>query len=115
MNCGCCRRRATRFGSFVGDLFGASGLDLPRATVVAMRLEMSINLLEDGPLSDDPSRSSVLQFPDQASVHQEIAGRIADRQRADRNPHAEEPRASPVVQRFIDCAREVAKPLARRN
>jgi DNA-binding transcriptional LysR family regulator len=99
------------FGLFVEDAFRASGLAMPRATVVTSTLEMRANLLRTGRyLTFLPE--FWLQFPDRHSFIRRLPVEL---------PIASAPlgivtlksRAlSPVVQRFIDCAREVAKPLA---
>jgi DNA-binding transcriptional LysR family regulator len=102
------------YGSFVVDVFRASGLDSPRATVLASAHEMRANLLRT-----DRFLSIVaefwLQFPDQHPFIKKLPVKL---------PIAGEPigivtlknrTPSPVVQRFIDCAREVAKPLAKRK
>ena len=101
-------------GSFVADAFRAGGFDFPRATVVAIAHELAINLARTGRyLTILPE--FLLQFPSQhpfikkLPVELPIAsapiGIITLKNRA----------PSPVVQRFIDCAREVAKPLAKRE
>jgi DNA-binding transcriptional LysR family regulator len=102
------------FGPFVVEAFRASGLDFPRATVVASAIEMCANLLRTGRyLSVIPE--FWLQLPDRhpfirkLPVELPITGApIGIIMLKNRMP-------SPVVQRFIDCAREVAKPLTRRN
>jgi len=104
----------SEFGAFVVDVFHASGLDVPRATVVATALEMRANLLKTGRyLTVLPE--FWLQFPDRHPFIRKLSidvpivgGPIGTIMLKNRTP-------SPVVQRFIDCAREVAKPLARRK
>jgi DNA-binding transcriptional LysR family regulator len=101
-------------GRIVVDFFGASGLDIPRATVVATALEMRANLLKTGRyLTVLPE--FWLQLPHRhpfikkLSVDMPIVGGpIGVITLKNRTP-------SPVVQHFIDCAREVAKPLGRRR
>jgi len=102
------------FGSFVVEAFRASGLDFPRATVVAIALEMRTNLLRTGRyLSIIPE--FWLQLPDRHPFLKKLpvklpiaSGPIGIVTLKNRKP-------SPVTQLFIDCAREVAKPLTRRN
>jgi DNA-binding transcriptional LysR family regulator len=106
--------RDSEFGQFVLDAFRASGLDFPRATVIAAALEMRANLLRTGRyLSIIPE--FWLQFPERHPFIRKLpvklpitGGPIGIITLKNRTP-------SPVVQRFIDCAREVAKPLARRK
>jgi DNA-binding transcriptional LysR family regulator len=96
------------------DMFGAKGLPCPRASVIAHSLEMTINLLGTGRyLSIQPE--SVFTFPCKHPFIRKL------------------PIALPVIsgpvgiltlkgrvlgrpaQLVIDCAREIAKPLAGRN
>src|SRR5262245_19349365 len=102
------------FGAFVVEAFRASGLDRPRAAVVALTLEMRANLLKTGRyLSIFPE--FWLQLPDphpfirKLPIELPIAsgpiGIVTLKNRA----------LSPVAQLFIEAAREVAKPLARRK
>ncbi len=99
------------FGSFVVDAFRASGLAVPRATVVTSTLEMRANLLRTGRyLTIVPE--FWLQFPTRHPFIRRLpvelpvaSGPIGIMTLKNRTP-------SPVVQRFIDCAREVARPLA---
>ena len=100
------------FGSFVVDAFRAAGLAFPRATVIATALEMRANLLRTGRyLTILPE--FWLQFPGRHPFIKKLpvdlpvaGGPIGIVTLKSRAP-------SPVVQRFIDCARETAKPLAR--
>jgi DNA-binding transcriptional LysR family regulator len=102
------------FGSFVTDAFRAAGLEYPRATVITSGLEIRANLLRTGRyLSVIPE--FWLQLPERhpflkkLSVELPISGApIGIVALKNRKPN-------PVVQRFIDCAREVAKSLPRRN
>jgi molybdate transport repressor ModE-like protein len=101
------------FGSFVTEAFRAGGLDYPRATVATSALEIRANLLRTGRyLSIIPE--FWLQLPGRHPFIKKLAvdlpvtgapiGIITLKNR----------KPSPVVQRFIDCAREVAKPLAQK-
>lgn len=102
------------FGSFVTDAFRAGGLDYPPATVITSALEMRANLLRTGRyLSVIPE--FWLQLPERHPFLKKLPVEL---------PIASEPvgivtlkgrKPSPVVQHFIDCAREVAKSLPRRN
>ena len=100
------------FGSFVTDAFRAGGLDYPRATVITSALEIRANLLRTGRyLSIIPE--FWLQLPGRHPFIKKLAvelpvtgapiGIVTLRNR----------KPSPVAQLFIDCAREVAKPLAK--
>jgi DNA-binding transcriptional LysR family regulator len=102
------------FGSLVTEAFRAGGLDYPRATVATSALEIRANLLRTGRyLSIIPE--FWLQFPGRHPFIKKLAvdlpvtgapiGIITLRNR----------KPSPVVQLFIDCAREVAKRLTEKN
>jgi len=97
------------FGVYVTDVFRASGLPVPRATVVATALEMRANLLRTGRyLSIIPE--FWLQFPvrhpfiRKLPVELPIAGGpIGIVTLKNRVP-------SPATRLFVECAREMAKP-----
>ena len=102
------------FGAFVIDAFRASGLAVPRATVFTSTLEMRANLLRTGryltilpdfwlqfPVGHPFIRRLPVEFPI-------AAGPIGIMTLKDR-------KLGLPVQRFIECAREVAKPLAKRK
>jgi len=100
------------FGPFVASAFRAGGFDLPRAAVVASTIELCASLLRTGRyLTIVPE--FWLQFPERHQFIRKLAvdlpvtgapiGIIGLRSRV----------PSPVVQRFIDCAREVAQPRNR--
>jgi molybdate transport repressor ModE-like protein len=99
------------FGPFVADIFRASGLAVPRATVVATALEMRANLLRTGryltivpefwlrlPVPHPFIRKLPLELP----IAGGPIGIVALKNRA----------PSPAARLFMDCAREVARPLA---
>jgi DNA-binding transcriptional LysR family regulator len=101
-------------GSIVMDAFRASGLDYPRVSVVTDCPHMRISLLATGRF--------VTIFP--ASAFRFLAKRSELRILPVELPTARRPNGivtlknralSPVAKLFIDCAREVAKPLAKRK
>jgi len=102
------------FGPFVLEAFRAGGLDYPNATVLAAAHDLRVNLLRTGRyLSILPE--FLLRFPTEHPFIRKLPVEL---------PIASAPIGiimlknrppSPVVQRFIDCAREVAKPLAKKN
>ena len=102
------------FGTFVANAFRAAGLDWPKATVIALATEMRANLMRTGRyLSIVPE--FWLQLPEPRPFIKKLpvdlaiaSAPIAVITLKNRTP-------SPVVQRFIECAREVAKPLGRRK
>jgi DNA-binding transcriptional LysR family regulator len=104
----------TGVGSFVLEAFRASGLDLPRAAVVATALEMRTNLLKTGRyltifpefwLQLPERHPSIKKLPVELPIASGPIGIMTLKNRA----------LSPVAQLFIQAAREVAKPLARRK
>jgi DNA-binding transcriptional LysR family regulator len=99
-------------GSFVVKAFRASGLDFPRATVVTFPHEVRNSLLATGrfltvlPISvlRFPAKHPFLKvLPVQLPITSGPIGIVTLKNRM----------LSPVAQLFIDCAREVAKPLAK--
>jgi DNA-binding transcriptional LysR family regulator len=102
------------FGPFVLDAFRAAGLDYPHATVIGASHDLRINLLRTGRyLSILPE--FLLRFPTEHPFIRKLpvelpiaSAPIGIIMLKNRTP-------SPVVQSFIDCARDVAKPLARRK
>jgi DNA-binding transcriptional LysR family regulator len=101
-------------GSIVMDAFRASGLDYPRVSVVTDCPHMRISLLATGRF--------VTIFP--ASAFRFLAKRSDLKILPVELPTALRPNGivtlknralSPVAKLFIDCAREVAKPLAKRK
>jgi DNA-binding transcriptional LysR family regulator len=101
-------------GSVATEAFRANRLDHPRATVVTISPEARISLLTTGRfLTIIPA--SALRFP---SRRAEIKILPVDLPMA-RVPNGvvtlKNRMLSPIAQRFIDCAHEVAKPLARKK
>jgi len=100
-------------GSFFAEIFRAKGLDYPRARVVSFPIGVRISLLATGrfltilPLS-------VLRFPDKPPALRELpielpsVGPVGIARLKNRP-------LSPAAQLFIDAARKVAKPLAKRK
>ena len=100
-------------GAAFAEMFRAKGLDYPRAKVVSFPIGVRTSLLATGrfltilPLS-------VLRFPTKPSGIKELpidlplAGRVGIATVKNRA-------LSPAAQLFIDAARQVAKPLARRK
>jgi DNA-binding transcriptional LysR family regulator len=104
----------TRFGSLTRDIFRAKGLPCPRAAVIATGLEMTMNLLGTGRyLAIHPE--SVVTFPAKHPFIRKLPvklpivsgpiGILTLRNRV----------LNPAAQLFIECARDVTKPFARRK
>lgn len=104
----------TGLGLLAAEVFRAKGLDFPRASVVSLALEMTINLLRTGRyLAILPE--SVLRFHAKHPFLKELPVKL---------PIASGPigimtlksrTLSPVAQLFIDCARRLARPLEKRR
>jgi DNA-binding transcriptional LysR family regulator len=103
----------TRFGDLARDIFRAKGLPCPRAAVIASGLETTINLLGTGRyLTIHPE--SVFTFPAAHPFIRKLPiklpivsgpiGILTVKNRA----------LNPAAELFIEAAREVAKPLAKR-
>ena len=102
----------SRFGELSRDIFRAKGLPCPRPAVIAYGLEMTVNLLGTGRyLAVHPE--SVLKFPAKHPFIRKLPielpvvsgpiGMLTLKNRV----------LSPAAQRFVECVREVAKPLGR--
>ena len=96
------------------EAFRASGLDYPRTTVVTDSPEVRTSLLATGrfvtifpasALRFPARRPEIKVLPVQLPMARLPNGIVTLKNRA----------LSPVAQLFIDCAREVAKPLAKRK
>lgn len=101
-------------GSIIMETFRASGLGYPRATVVTDSPHMRVSLLETGRF--------ITVFP--ASALRFLTRRSAVKVLSVELPMARRPNGivtlkgralSPVAQLFIDSARELAKPMAKRK
>ena len=102
-----------RFGSYVGEVFRAAGLDFPRTAVVASALELRANLLKTGRylaifpefwLRLPEPHPSIRKLPVELPIESGPIGVVTLKNRA----------LSAAAQLFIEAAREVAKPLAKR-
>jgi molybdate transport repressor ModE-like protein len=99
-------------GSFLAGAFRAQRLDFPRVAVVAFAYEVRVNLLAtnryltilpESTLWFPAAHPRVKRVPVDLPLRPMPIGIITVKNRT----------LSPAVQRFIDCAREVAKPLAK--
>jgi DNA-binding transcriptional LysR family regulator len=104
----------TRFGSIVRDIFGSRGLPCPRASVVSHDLEMTMDLLRTGRylaihaesmLGFSGKHPLIRKLPVELPSVTGPLGILTLKDRA----------LSPAAQLFIDCAREVARPLAKKR
>ena len=102
------------FGTFVVEVFRASGLDLPHATVVATDLEMRANLMRTGRyLSVVPQ--FWLQYPERDLLVRKLPVELPITAAPIGIVTLKNRRPSPVAQLFMQCAHEVAKPLAKKK
>jgi DNA-binding transcriptional LysR family regulator len=99
-------------GSFLGEAFRAQGLDFPRVAVVAFAYEVRVSLLAtnryltilpESALWFPATHPRIKRVPVELSLRPMPIGIITLKNRT----------LSPAAQLFIDCAREVAKPLAK--
>lgn len=97
-------------GSFVTDAFRSAGLEYPRATVATSALEIRANLLRTGRyLSIVPE--FWLQLPCRHPFIRKLAVDLPVMGAPIGIVTLKDRKLSPLVQCFIECAREVAKPL----
>ena len=104
-------------GSVAMKVFRASGLDYPRTIVVADNAQARISLVAAGRFITI-FQESVLRFPTEISKHLEIKVLPVEPPMPDLQVGIITLKGrtiSPVAQLFIECAREVAKPLAKRK
>ena len=101
-------------GSLVAMAFRAHGLDVPRASVTAASLQLQNTLLATGRfltilpgamLHFSMKRLSLKILPVRLRMEARPVGIVTLKNRT----------LSPVAQLFINCAREIAKPLAKRK
>jgi DNA-binding transcriptional LysR family regulator len=104
----------TRFGSIVRDIFASKGLPCPRASVVSYDLEMTINLLRTGRYLAIHAES-VLGFPGKHPLIRKLPVELPSVTGPVGMLRLKDRALSPAAQLFIDCAREVAKPLAKKR
>src|SRR6266550_5671179 len=101
-------------GSIATEAFRAYGLDYPRTTVVTDSPEVRISLLATGRfVTIFPA--SVVRFPTMRSEIKVLPVKLQMAHVQNVIVTLKNRALSPVVQLFIDCAREVAKPLAKRK
>jgi DNA-binding transcriptional LysR family regulator len=101
-------------GVIAREGFHASGLDYPRTTVVVDSPEVRISLLATGRfVTIFPA--SVLRFPTMRSEIKVLPVELPMARVQNVIVTLKNRALSPVAQLFIDCAREDAKPFAKRK
>ena len=101
-------------GSIVRDAFRAGGLDYPRVSVVTDCPHMRISLLATGRFVTIFS-ASAFRFLSKRSELKVLPVELPTARRPNGIVTLKNRTLSPVAKLFIDCAREVAKPLAKRK
>jgi DNA-binding transcriptional LysR family regulator len=105
--------RESVIGSIFVEAFRASGLDYPRVTVVTSSREMRTNLLATGRfIAIFPT--SVLRFPTRRSEFKVLPVELPIARVPNGIATLKNRTLSPTARLFIEHAREVAKPLAKR-
>jgi DNA-binding transcriptional LysR family regulator len=99
-------------GSIVKDAFGASGLDYPRGAVVTDSPHMRISLLATGRFVT-VLPASALKFLARPSELKVLPVELPRARRPNGILTLKNRTLNPAAQLFIDCAREMAKALAR--
>ena len=102
----------TLVGSLVADMFRACGMDFPPRGAVTGSIHLFCALLASGSFSGDVS-GLLVAARRKSSAAQGLARDTAGRALAGRDHDLEEPDAQPGNKLFIECAREVVKPLAK--
>jgi len=101
-------------GSIVAEAFRASGLDVPRTTVVTSTTPVRNALLATGRFLTIFSNSALIFGTDNPALKR-LPVHLPTKRRPVGIITLKNRTLSPVAQLFIDCAREVAKPLDRRK
>ena len=104
----------TRFGELARDIFRATGLPCPRAAVIALGLETTINLVGTGRyltiypeslFTFPAAHPFIRKLPIELPIVSGPIGILTLKNRM----------LSPAAQLFIEAARDVAKPLAKKK
>jgi DNA-binding transcriptional LysR family regulator len=101
-------------GSVALEAFRTSGLEYPHVTVVAFADELRISLLTTGRFLTILPRSALI-FPVKHQFIKELPVKFQITSRSIGILTLKDRVLSPVAQLFIDCAREVAKPLGHQK
>jgi DNA-binding transcriptional LysR family regulator len=103
--------RGTEIDALVGDAFRSSGAKPPRATIYADAINMRTRLAATGPyLAVIPA--SIMQFPGKSTSIKVLPVSLPTTKRQIGIFTLKNRTLSPLAQLFIECAREIAKPLA---
>jgi DNA-binding transcriptional LysR family regulator len=100
-------------GSWIAKTFHARGLEVPRARVTVYSAQMLQALCATGRFLGIALDHAAFQR--QAAGAQGAPGRYAGADVAHRNRHVERRTPNPAMRLFIECAQDVAKPLANKR
>jgi DNA-binding transcriptional LysR family regulator len=103
----------TRLGSAVAEAFRANGLEAPRTTVTTGSGHLRDTLLATGRFLT-VLQGSLLQFPVKHPALKVLPVELTATRRPTGLMTLKNRTLSPVARLFIECAREIAKPLARK-
>jgi DNA-binding transcriptional LysR family regulator len=104
----------TRWGSITRDIFAARGLPFPRAAMVALGVEMTNDLLRTGRyLTIHPE--CILNFPTKHPFIRKLPVQLPVISGPTGILTLKNRELNPAAQLFMECARQVAKPLRRRR
>ena len=102
------------FGLVIEEAFRAAGLEVPPSTVIVSAVPMRNALLASGRfLTIVPS--SVLRFSGDEPTYKPLPIELQIARRPIGAITLKNRMLNPLAQCFIDCARDIAKPLARKN
>jgi DNA-binding transcriptional LysR family regulator len=101
-------------GVSTAEVFRASGVDLPKAPLTTLSIHLSLQLVVTGRFVAMLPRS-ILRFSGTDRLLKVLPIELPIQPRPVAIMSLKQRTLSPVAQRFIDCARTVAKPMARRK
>jgi DNA-binding transcriptional LysR family regulator len=104
----------TLAGSLTADVFRTHGLDMPRAPLTTLSIHLYCQLAASGRFVT-LIPTSVLHFRAKALGLKALPIKLPEQPRPVAFVKLKNRTLSPVVQRFIDCAREITKPLRSRH
>jgi DNA-binding transcriptional LysR family regulator len=99
-------------GSLVVEIFRASGLDVPRAPLTTLSIHLCLRMLATGRYVTTLPRS-ILHFSGKDSSLKVLPIKLPAQPRPVGIVTLKNRTLSPVARLFIDCAREVTKPLVK--
>jgi len=106
--------RDTLAGSLTADLFRANGLDTPRAPLTTLSIHLYCQLAASGRFVT-VLPTSVLHFRAKALGLKVLPIKLPTQPRPVAFVKLRNRMLSPVAQRFVECAREITKPLRTRQ